>query len=163
MPYIVRLLEDGMGILAQGSGKVTLAEVERAKQEFARSVKLSSPRSYLLVDLTDAPEFELSRGRYPSGSRVYHSTVCVHGFSGRQGGGHRSDGHAVWRLTHVGSLRRAIRHGDSGLSFARCRRAVGQGGDLNACLQPESRRNERGAQTCLAVSGESRLARRAYR
>ena len=60
MPYRIRLLEDGMGILAQGSGKVTLAEIERAKQEFARSAKLSLPRSYLLVDLTEAPEFGLS-------------------------------------------------------------------------------------------------------
>jgi hypothetical protein len=60
VPYIIRQLEDGKGILSNGSGKVTLAEIERAKQEFARSPDFASPKAYLLIDLTDVTALDLS-------------------------------------------------------------------------------------------------------
>ena len=60
MPYTIRLLEDGRGILAQGSGTVTLEEIERAKQEFIRSGELKSPIAYLIVDGTGASASDFS-------------------------------------------------------------------------------------------------------
>jgi hypothetical protein len=60
VPYTIRQLEDGKGVLSYGSGKVTFAEIERAKQELARSPDLTSPKSYLIIDLADTTDLDLS-------------------------------------------------------------------------------------------------------